>query len=387
MLKLYMGMGLYVLLDYLAGASYHNFAPLFFEQAGYAPGQISLLTGLPPMVAVLMQPLWGMACDRCKVKNHAHLVVLLGASGAMTLFQPAAATSFAAMLGAVALFGVFATSATPMGETILLQHLEQGGHPYGPLRIWGTVAYGLGAQGMGLLLEGATQRFAWWTALWFGLAAAASLSVPRVSGGACAGGRAKGGFKPLLRNRPLMLLLALIAVLQMTQGLSFSFFALHFTQTLGGTKAQLGIAALIAALSEIPFLIWGDRLLGRFGARKLVLAAGITMTVRWALVACLRDIPALWAAQVLAGDGLIVLTFCTAKTMQRVAPQAHKASGQMLAAGITFGIGRGLVGPVGWLLSHALSGFPPVFWVMAAVCALAVVGMGLPLLHMASPGE
>lgn len=374
----YWGMALYLFLEYLAGASYHNFVPLFFAQKGFSLGQISMLVGVGPLVAVIMQPVWGIFSDRVPAKNLIHRLVLLGAFGTIWLYVPA--VSFGAMLGAVAAFGAFSTAITPLGETIVLEHLESEGQSFGPLRVWGTLSFAVGAQLMGVVLEGHVERFVWATAGWFALAAAASFGMPRVAGHQC--GRKKQSWKPLLQKRALLWLLALVAVLQLTQGLSFSFFSLYFTQTLGASKKMLGMAALVAALSEIPFLLLGDRLLARFGARKLVLCAGAVMGIRWALVSVLRSAPAVLATQVLHGFGLIVLTFCVVKTIQQTVPEALKSSGQMLASVITFGIGRGLVGPVGWLLVGVLEGIAPIFMIMAALCVVAVLGIGLPLLRM-----
>lgn len=374
----YWGMALYIFLEYLAGASYHNFVPLFFEEKGFSLGQISILIGVGPLVAVMMQPLWGIFSDRVRTKNLIHRLALLGACGTIWLFAPAA--SFVAMLGAVAAFGAFSTSITPLGETILLEHLEREGRSFGPLRVWGTLSFAVGAQLMGVILEGHLERFVWATAGWFALAAAASFGMPRVAGHQC--GRKKQSWKPLLQKRTLLWLLLLVAVLQLTQGLSFSFFSLYFTGTLGASKKMLGVAALIAALAEVPFLLLGDRLLARFGARKLVLCAGVVMGIRWALVSVLRSATAVMVTQALNGFGLIVLTFCVVKTIQQTVPEALKSSGQMLASVVTFGFGRGLVGPVGWLLARVLEGIAPIFMVMAALCATAVLCIGLPLLRM-----
>ncbi len=373
----YWGMAIYVFWEYLAGAAYHNYAPLFFSQKGFAPGQISLLIGIGPLVAIVLQPLWGMLSDRSAYKNTVHRILLLGAACAVPLLLPA--QGLLAALGAVALLSCFSTSATPMGETIVLEHLESQGKNFGPLRVWGTASFAVGAQLMGVLVGDAPARFVWLCAGWFLCAAAASLLLPRVAGHQHA--KRKTSWKPLLNRKTLLTLLALVAAMQLTQGLYFSFFALHFTGDLGGSKVLFGAAGLIAAASEIPFLLLGDRLLARFGVRKLVVCAAAMMALRWALLGMLRDPNWVLVSQVLGGFGLIVPTFCVVKHIQQTVPAALKASGQMLAAVITFGIGRGLVGPLGWGLSRLFGSIAPIFWAMAGICAAAALGIGLPLLR------
>ncbi|MCL2545524.1 MAG: MFS transporter [Clostridia bacterium] len=379
----YGGIALYIFLDYLAGAAYHNFAPLFFAQKGMTTAQVGLLTGMGPLVAIALQPLWGFLSDRSAAKNRIHLLLLCGTWGALLLFLPA--RGLVAMLGVAALLGCFAPSVTPLGETIVLEHLGEKGKGFGPLRLWGTAAFAVGAQVTGVLMEGGAGRFPWVAAGAYLLATAAALLLPQVPGGQQ---RAKGpGWKALLARPALLTLLALVAVLQLTQGLYFSYFALHFTGGLGASKALLGVAAVVASLAEIPFLLCADRLFARFGARRLVLCAGAAMALRWALLGALRGVGAVIATQALNGAGLIVLTFCVVKYVQQTVPAELKGRGQMLAAMITFGIGRGLVSPVGWLLGRSLPGIAPIFYVMAALCAAAVLCIGLPLLRTANKME
>jgi|GEM_PF-3071383 len=374
----YGGIALYIFLDYLAGAAYHNFAPLFFAQKGMSPGQVGLLTGMGPLAAIALQPLWGYWSDRSAQKNRIHLLLLCGTVIALLLYLPV--QGLPAMLGVAALFGCFAPSVTPLGETIVLQHLGEKGKGFGSLRVWGTAAFAVGAQVTGLLMEGGAGRFPWVTAGAYLLAAGAALLLPCVPGGQQ---RTKGpGWKALLARPVLLTLLALVAVLQLTQGLYFSYFALHFANNLGGSKTLLGVAAVVASLAEIPFLLCADRLFTKFGARKLALCAGAVMTVRWALLGMLRGVGAVIASQALNGAGLIVLTFCVVKYVQNTVPAELKGRGQMLASMITFGVGRGLVSPVGWLLSRALPGIGPIFYVMAGLCIAALLCIGLPLLRM-----
>jgi len=142
-----------------------------------------------------------------------------------------------------------------------------------------------------------------------------------------------------------------------------------------------------AALAEIPFLLCADRLFERFGAQKLAVCAGVAMALRWALLGRLRAVGLVIASQALNGAGLIMLTFCVVKYVQKTVPAELKARGQMLASVIAFGIGRGLVSPVGWLLSRVLPGIAPTFYVMAGLCAAAVLGIGMPLLRRVSESE
>ena len=44
-----------------------------------------------------------------------------------------------------------------------------------------------------------------------------------------------------------------------------------FMQDLGLTQSMIGLASTLSALGEVPFMLWGDRLIRRFGIRQMIL--------------------------------------------------------------------------------------------------------------------
>ena len=79
-------------------------------------------------------------------------------------------------------------------------------------------------------------------------------------------------FLSLLKKKELRTLLAFALCLQAAQGVFYTLYGLLMTQTLGGTRADVGLGTLVGTLAEVPFLLFADRLLRRFGAPRLLLA-------------------------------------------------------------------------------------------------------------------
>jgi PPP family 3-phenylpropionic acid transporter len=366
------GMALYFAAEYLATSVYHSGVALFYRAKGFSLTQISLLMGAVPLVGAVAHPLWGMLGDRCARKNTVHRILLLGATIALACY--ALPRTAGGMLPVVCAYACFGAAITPMSETIALEGLTRLGKGFGPLRLWGTLAFGAGAWASGAALGGRAAWFAYLAAGLTGMAAVVSLALPQVPGHQHGGERV--GWRPLLRDKRLRWLLALAAALQCSQGMYFTFYPSLFTDVWGGSTALYGLSMLLSTLSEVPFLFCADRLFQRLGAGRLLVLAGCAMTLHWLLVALAPGLGLLFATQALGGGGLIVLGFTMTRHVQLAVPQELRASGQMLVALVGFGVARTLSGLAGrWLIS-ALGSPRAVFWAMAALAAGAVLLLG-----------
>ena len=154
----------------------------------------------------------------------------------------------------------------------------------------------------------------------------------------------------LLKNRELMLLIALTMPLQLTMGYFYGFFSTHFTSLPGGSESLLGWCYLISALSETPFLL----------------------TLRWVLLAATDSVPINMVSQALHGGGFIVITVSTAKYISLTVPAELRSSGQMLLAVTGFGIARVAGNFLGGLAAMRM-GEGNVFWFCAALTLLTLL--------------
>jgi PPP family 3-phenylpropionic acid transporter len=158
-------------------------------------------------------------------------------------------------------------------------------------------------------------------------------------------------------------------------GYFYAFFPIYFTSEahINGSSGLLGICFFISAVSEVPFLIYADRLFDRYGAGKLMCVSALICTVRWLILAVTGNMYIALASQALHGWGFIVMTVSMAKYISATVPPELRASGQMLIAVVGFGIARvfGILG--GGLISEALGGIRQGFWLMAIISGAALI--------------
>ncbi len=83
------------------------------------------------------------------------------------------------------------------------------------------------------------------------------------------------GAGSVVRQPAMMILLATVYLSSSSTTSMFSLFGIYVTQ-LGGSMGDVGLANAASALSEMPVLFFGGRILERFGGRVMPISAMLT---------------------------------------------------------------------------------------------------------------
>lgn len=360
----------YYAAEYAASSAFNGFVTLFYAARGMDAGQVSLLMAAGPLVALFALPVTGALADRARRRALALCAVYgLCALSSLCFLH---ARGFWTLLCATALFSCFSTCVSPLGEALALSRLHAAGLGFGRLRMAGTVSYALGSLLLGAFLDGGIERFVPSVCALYALGGACSLLLASRTGQTPGGAKKRPPFLSLLRRRELRTLLLFALCLQAAQGVFYALYGLFMTQSLHGTRAHVGLGALVGTLSEIPFLLFADRLLRRLGAPRLLLLSAAGMALRLLLTGLSRSPAAAIAAQALCVGGVIVCAFAMAQYVSLSVPQAQAASGQMLLYVFTYAAARTL----GSLLALGLTRLPSLG---AALCACAALPAALLL--------
>lgn len=363
--RLYIFVLFYVFL-YAGNAVYGTFIPIYFQDIGFTSIQIGSLLSLGPFVAMLAQPFWGAVGDRAKSKNTV-LLILLAGSGISLLLYPIS-NEFAYLMIMICLFTLFQTSIFAISDTVTLETLDK--HKignFGHIRMGGTFGFAIMSIVFGII---AKHYIGTMFAVYFGIMAVCFLLVlrfPAVEGHQSRG--QKMSLLVLLRNRTLMLYLGISFILQITLGYYYSFFPIYFIE-LGGDHALLGWSMVISALSEVPFLLFADKIFKRVKIPVILLGAAAATALRWYLYSIIESPLWMLPAQALHGLIFIVLTVTMATYINREVPKELKASGQTLNGLLSLGVAR-IVGSFAGGIATASFGMRNVFLynsLIALVC-------------------
>lgn len=340
---------------------------MYLRSIGYDTLQMGLLTATAALVALCAQPYIGRLADRAATKNAVLAGALVGTAVLALLFP--ASRAFFYIMALYTAFTIARNIQHPLCDAITLEYTGRHGIDFGPIRIMGCVGYA----GMAAVAGRAAAVNPAYTFPLYTLMALVTLVVLRfvpLSQGQQSGKK----ISPLLifKNRTLLQYTLFAMVFSVSKSFFHQYFSIYFTSELAGPTDLYGLLMSLAALTEIPFIFFLDRLLRRFGTRRMIVLAGGIETLRWLLTAVVGDPHAQLALHTLLGSSNMVMTLSMTIFVNSVMPPETKATGQATYTMMT-SVGSLLVGN---LLGGALGkwmGLRMVFLLCVAINVAAMV--------------
>ena len=318
--------------------------PLYLDHLGYVGWQIGAIVGLQPMLRWTSALGWAHVADRWRVRRR--LLVLAGLCGALAVLPLLAVRRFAAVAAVSMAIGLVHGPIIPMLDATVIDHLPRLGGDYGRLRLWGSVAFVVGALASAPLVGRFSSAVVPVLLLLAALPLAPALArLPREQ--AALAGRSPAPWT--LLAPPLRAFLTTAFLLQVSSGAWTGFYAVH-TTSLGFPDTVPGLTWGLAVVAEIVLFFWGARLVERMAPTRLIVVVLVLTAVRWALTAVTRSAAVVIALQ--TGHAITFSAFHLASILllSRLVPAENRTGGQALYGGIAFGLG----GATGLALAGAL---------------------------------
>ena len=202
--------GLFLMAYYVTNAIYQGYMPMYFQDLGLDTQQIGILVSSVPFVSIFAQPMWGAVGDRMKSRNR--LLRILSVGAAVSVLAMIFTQEMMWLLPLVCLFSCFFTSIQPLGDSVVLEALQEGNHPFGPARLAGCLSFAVANIAFGVLFGANVELVIYLTAAMLMLVLLSTYALPVIPGHQSQGGR-KMSMKVLFQQKPLMrLLLSLIHI-------------------------------------------------------------------------------------------------------------------------------------------------------------------------------
>lgn len=352
---------LFYFLTFLSSAVFGPFLARYLDSLGFSRSSIGFVIGWTPVVALLVQPVWGTIGDRVRLKNRLLFWLLAANTIVIALFPLRRSIAYVAVL--LILLKVFQGPAGNMSSTIALEDLRRRGREFGPVRLAGTVGYMAYYLALGPVLA------AWGFSAAFLLSAATllaalvvSLFLPKVTGRQSRTG--KVSYRALYGNPELILLVVFACLLMMMMYHYYNSFTIYLRE-LTGSDSLGALAVALSTVGEIPFLLLSGRIVRRFGIRRTLTTAGLMMGIRFAIWGFVKDPTVLLASQILHATNFIVLDYCLAVYINDKMPAELKATGQAFKTVVGFTLPLAVGSPILGILSDLL-GIQAVFRIGSA---------------------
>ena len=362
-------------LVYAFNALFYCFLPLYFGDK-FSPIEAGIVLSVGPAVSIIAPVFWGMLADRAKYKNTVLICTILLSS--IFFFSMMFDVGFFPMCILVGVTMLFMSPFAGLIDTITLEYTSENTIPYGPIRVMGTLGFGVISLISGFFGGNNIDVIFY---IYVGMAilcALVLLGCPRVEGHARAGDGAKPArldLLPLLRAHRLWIIVGFMLLCQFAYSYYCNFYPSYMRDVLGQPEWIWGLNVLILVLGEIPFFFLYNKLFSRLGIRVLLLISIVGSALRYVLLGMSGSIAAVIAVNFLTGFLVTVVTYCGAMYITSYIAPALQATGQNLMYCIGQGIARVFGGVLGGVIEtqYGTSGGMYLFGAILAAASVACV--------------
>ncbi|WP_292969934.1 3-phenylpropionate MFS transporter [Pantoea sp. UBA4549] len=349
---------------------YLPFWSVWLQGSGLDAEKIGLLLGCG-MVARFA----GSLLIASQVKNPAQLIVALRLLALLTALFALGfwfGGQWLWLLLVMVGFNLFFSPLVPLSDALAATWTRQIGLAYGPVRLWGSLAFVISSALTGMLVSAYSYQA---ILLLLSLGVMAMLSgmlLPpqtRPQGDARQG--ASGGWaawRDLLRENSVWRFMICVTLLQGAHAAYYSFSAIWWQQA-GYSASVVGYLWSLGVVAEIVVFALSSRLFRRWSARDLLLLSGVCALIRWTLLGATTALSLLVVAQILHCGSF---TVCHLAAMRFIA--ARKGTEvirlQSLYSALAMGGGIAVMTMICGVLFAHLQGH--LFWVMALVALPAL---------------
>lgn len=335
------------------------FFPVWLKAVGIDASWIGIITAVPAVTRFTVLPVVASLAERHQSLRRAMVVTAFATALAFSVVgsqhQPLL------VFLAYAVTACVWTPMVPLTDAYALRGVARYGLNYGPLRLWGSAAFVVGALACGLLVDVIAARHLIWVIVALaGLGAIASLGLqplgnPKPVPAAQHGGRA------LLREPAFLAIIVAAALIQGSHAAYYTFASITWQSSgLGG----LTIAGLwvLGVLAEIVVFALSPRF--TLSPAMLVVIGGLTAVGRWLITAQEPSVALLAMVQLAHG---FTYGLTQVGTMMLL---AHHVPGHVMARGQGyFAACSGIISSSASILSGAIyAGYGQgVYYVMAAM--------------------
>lgn len=343
------------------------FLPLFFQYKGFSVTQIGLLLAIPPTISIFSQPFWGFVSDKYQTIKK---IIILLLSIALVFVTGLLSFNHIAHIAILMIFlNFFVTPIPSFLESLSIDYAMQHRMNYGSLRLWVSIGFGIAAIVLGKMTHIIGIGNLIYLMLVFGILSllvvftikdkSSQVSTTKIN---------KALLINTFKNKEIFLFLLIVFLISFPLRMGDSIFSLFIT-SLGGTENDVGLAWAIIAFSEVPMLMFSDRLLNRFDHLQLISFAGLIYAIRWILYSIFPNVQLILLFQLLQPFSFVLFYVSGLQYMSKIVPKELTATGQMLYFAIYTGVSGILGSSLGGFLMDTISA--QFVYQLAAIITLA----------------
>lgn len=359
---------------FAALAIYYPFLNVYLKSLGLSGLQIGILAAVgPALTFVIATPLAALA-DRRAWRKRILAGSLAGVGVAiLLLIFP---TGFWALLAIMVLRAIVYGPSTSLADSMIVRMAAKNRLNYGGMRLWGSFSFAVASVVCGAIWQHFGYRPMFVVAGLIYLAVACG--VPALDEGSESRRRTRAPLGSIFQDRLVVVFLVASFLVACGMGMDLTFIGIYMTG-LGGGGLLVGALFCVAALFELPTMLYSARLAERFGWRgTLIVSYGLFVVayLGYALSPTPIFLLIFSAARGLA-YGLFYVS--TVRFINERTPPEWSATLQSVITGTTFALAQLIAGPLGGKIYDA-RGPVAVYVTCTTFVGLAVILMGAAIM-------
>ena len=255
------------------------FFPAWLQAKELDARATGIVLAVPMFMRLISVPSVARLADRRSALRAALILSAFGSAAAYLILSQM--SGFVPILIAVSLASLATAPAMPLTDAYALKGLAQRGRAYGPVRVWGSVAFVVANLGAGLLIDFiAPVQIIW---LLFGslvLVAAVALTLRPLAQDRGAAEKTDGKAGKLLLSPGFWMVTGGASLIQASHAVFYGFSVLDW-RAKGLEPSSIGGLWGLGVIAEIVLFAYSARFQQRLGALGLLGAGAVGAVVRW----------------------------------------------------------------------------------------------------------
>ncbi|WP_080849171.1 MFS transporter [Cytobacillus gottheilii] len=358
----------FYLLTFFAVGSMMPLLSVYLSEAENLNGyQIGIIMSINPVVMIFFQPLWGMISD--KTNSPIKILTFTTFIAGTLALGYLAFSGYSAIFFIAVLVAIFQSAIIPVSDSISISYTSKVQYNYGNIRLFGSLGFGLAVFIMGRLSEWNNQVI--FISFFLALVLASILAWRMPSEKKKQKPNLLLGVKDILTMKKFLLFLLVTFLIFGPNLANNTYFGL-FIEGSGGTYTGIGVAFLIAVLSEAPFMKAANGLIQRLGLLNIMLLASCVSLIRWVLYFTEPSLWIVYSTAVFQGISIGLFIPAALQYLREITPTHITATAITLYSAIGNGLGNWFCTFFGGIIFEEFSIFH-VYLFYAILAALGVI--------------
>ena len=260
---------------------------LYLQSLDFNAREIGELLAILVGTKLVAPYIWGWIADHTGKRI---LIVKIGSFlAAISFMLVYGVTSYWGMALTMMLYSFFWNAILPQFEASTMNHLGEDHDRYSVIRSWGSIGFILTVMLAGPMIdEFGTEVILPMLSIAFVMIWLAAMITPADAGQPHIEDQSVDKIIKIIKRPEVMALFVVCFLMQFSHGSYYAFFSIYL-ESHGYSKTVIGQYWALGVIAEVIVFLFMAKLIGRYGAKRLLVASLMIAVIRWVLTAWFVD--------------------------------------------------------------------------------------------------